>query len=87
MYVHNKKGVNMKKAKPELKMKPLPVRFDVDLVDRFKGICEKPPFHCKSQSEAARGAMKLGLEMMEKMTAEHVNQLAGDSHLHEDLLK
>ena len=83
MYLHKQKGVTMKN-----RMKPLPVRFSKDVMDRCKLIHDKTCYGANSASDIARNAMEIGLSMIEENNPiKNVNDHEGDSHLQEDLLK
>lgn len=76
----------MKKAKSVFIMKPLPVRFEADVMERCKAISMGLSQPCESASEVARNAMEYGLRAMEELTSP-VEIEQGDAHLQDDLLK
>ena len=76
----------MKKAKSVFKMKPLPVRFEADVMDRCKSISMDSSQPCQNASEVARNAMEYGLKAMEDLLSTVISD-DGDSHKQQDLLK
>lgn len=78
----------MKKAKSVFKMKPLPVRFEADVMDRCKDISMNLSQPCSNASEVARNAMEYGLRAMEDLLSPvSVSDEKGGAHLQSDLLK